>query len=645
MQNFKKYGVAAAVAAVSTSAFAQVVSTTDRGDAAIIPYYTAEGGRITGIHVVNTTGSTQAVKMRLRRGSDSADAMDFNIVMSPYDEWTGYVAKDDDGVYVGTSDKTCTVPKKLGVDGIGRMPATFAAGASEGYIEIIGMAQTTNEKQPVAVAAKHAKGVPADCTAVESNFLRVAEAKRGEVKVAGVHNTSTTSNGKCATASTTVTACFAANISKTNVTSWTDTADNALKVSYFIREGATDGEGGLELGANAVMLEGFTDAFSGSSAGAPAMTNQVQRVFDSNNANKLVWDPLNFEYPNLGQVVGNTSSSILASGAPSASNNLAHFDKVREALDVASVINEWADNANADADWIVTLPGQYAMRDAVCERYAVEGPKTACSNYTASTSVLPASGRVLIENDQLPFWLLDGSGTKLAGTQKFAFSVYDREEGVLVNTTSTENPGIDFSPSSNETTTYENRKLYREVNVLVWGEDDGGVVGSANYQPASDTAAATDTSHGLMAVIGTGDLTEGWAKLDIYPGNTAAATFQVGNSLAADALLPLAREAAGSGDCSAADTTPGQSCYGTWTKADEWREGQQDVAVVGLAVWKREFADNAAANYGRAIEHSYAQSSGSCGYGNRGTEDTSGATAARGSTSISTACQTRDLAI
>ena len=643
MQNFKKYGVAAAVAAVSTSAFAQVVSTTDRGDAAIIPYYTAEGGRITGIHVVNTTGSTQAVKMRLRRGSDSADAMDFNIVMSPYDEWTGYVAKDDDGVYVGTSDKTCTVPKKLGVDGIGRMPATFAAGASEGYIEVIGMAQTTNEKQPIAVAAKHAKGVPADCTAVESNFLRVAEAKRGTATVAGVHYTNLTSNGKCATASTTVTACFAANISKTNTSSWTDTADNALKVSYFIREGATDGEGGLELGANAVMLHGFTDAFSGGDDGAPAMTNQVQRVFDSNNADKLVWDPLNFEYPNLGQVVGNTSSNILgASTSPSATNNVNHFHAVRQALDVASVINEWADNANADADWIVTLPGQYAMRDGVCERYAVEGPKTACSNYTATLAT--AGTGIKLDDDQLPFWLLDGSGAAFGS--KFAFSVYDREEGVLVNTTSTENPGIDFSPSSNETTTYDNRKLYREVNVLVWGEDDGGVVGSANYQPASDTAAATDTSHGLMAVIGTGDLTEGWAKLDIHPGNTAAATFQTGASLAADALMPLARQASSS-SCAATETKPGQNCYGSWTDATLASEKNQDVAVVGLAVWKREFADNAAANYGRAIEHSYAQSSGSCGYGNRGTNDSGTTTADRNGSlgAHNAACDRGDLAI
>jgi len=644
MQNFKKYGVAAAVAAVSTSAFAQVVSTNDRGDAAIIPYYTAEGGRITGIHVVNTTGSTQAVKMRLRRGSDSSDAMDFNIVMSPYDEWTGYVAKDDDGVYVGTSDKTCTVPKKLGVEGIGRMPATFAAGASEGYIEVIGMGQATSEKMPVPVGAKHAKGVPADCATVESNFLRVADTKRGAVEVAGVHYTNLTSSGKCAATSSTVTACMAAKIADTNTTKWTDTADNALKVSYFIREGATDGEGGLEVGANAVMLQGFTDAFSGNDAGEPAMTNQVQRVFDSNNGNKLLWDPLNFEYPNLGQVVGNTSSNIINSTtAPSDTDNVNHFHAVRQALDVASVINEWADNAAADADWIVTLPGQYAMRDGVCERYAVEGPKTACSNYTAGLG----AAALQLDDDQLPFWLLDGEGAAFGTTaQKFAFSVYDREEGVLVNTTSTENPGIDFSPSSNETTTYDSRKLYREVNVLVWGEDDGGVVGSANYQPASDAAAATDTSHGLMAVIGTGDLTEGWAKLDIHPGNTAAATFQVGASLAADAAMPLARQASSS-SCAATETKPGQNCYGSWTNATLATEKNQDVAVVGLAVWKREFADNAAANYGRAIEHSYAQSSGSCGYGNSGTNDSGSTTLGRNGAlgTHNATCDRPDLAI
>ena len=38
----------------------------NQGDAAVIPYYTTVGTFVTGMHVVNTTAATQAVKIRLK---------------------------------------------------------------------------------------------------------------------------------------------------------------------------------------------------------------------------------------------------------------------------------------------------------------------------------------------------------------------------------------------------------------------------------------------------------------------------------------------------------------------------------------------------------------------------------------------------
>ena len=69
-------------------------------------------GKNTGMHIINTTDSTQVVKVRLRRGADSKDALDFNLVMSPRDEWTANIGAnpDGDGVIVTTNDNTCTVP-------------------------------------------------------------------------------------------------------------------------------------------------------------------------------------------------------------------------------------------------------------------------------------------------------------------------------------------------------------------------------------------------------------------------------------------------------------------------------------------------------------------------------------------------------
>jgi hypothetical protein len=94
------------------------------GDAAIIPYYTTVGSFVTGVHVVNTSAATQAVKVRLRRATDSADALDFNVVLSPADVWAGAIHADADGnVVVSTSDTSCTVPNAA-ADASGNRPLT-----------------------------------------------------------------------------------------------------------------------------------------------------------------------------------------------------------------------------------------------------------------------------------------------------------------------------------------------------------------------------------------------------------------------------------------------------------------------------------------------------------------------------------------
>jgi hypothetical protein len=101
MKQFQKYGVAAAVASMAAGAMAtSKVSEGEVGDLAIVPYYTVNNGFNTGVHIINTSDATQVVKFRLRRGADSKDALDFNLVMSPRDEWTGNItAGGDNGVH------------------------------------------------------------------------------------------------------------------------------------------------------------------------------------------------------------------------------------------------------------------------------------------------------------------------------------------------------------------------------------------------------------------------------------------------------------------------------------------------------------------------------------------------------------------
>ena len=170
-----------------------VISRSETGDLAIIPYYTVMDGVNYRYAHYQHHKSTQVVKVRLRRGTDSKDALDFNLVMSPRDEWTANIgAGGANGVLVTTNDTTCTVPEFPA--GGAPMPVTFSEGATEGYVEIIAMAQTATELQPIAVAAKHAAGTPADCASVRQNFYRVAAGSVGTASVRGTHTSNLTSN-------------------------------------------------------------------------------------------------------------------------------------------------------------------------------------------------------------------------------------------------------------------------------------------------------------------------------------------------------------------------------------------------------------------------------------------------------------------
>jgi hypothetical protein len=261
--NFKPLGLAAAVAAASagyaglanaqtfdgdTPAIAPVealsgpgvVANNAIGDLALVPYYTVQAGFGTGIHVINTSDRTQVVKFRFRRGSDSLDALDFNIIMSPYDEWTGFMNDTDGTIAVTTQDSTCTAP--LFENGRFEMPNIYRDGADEGYVEVIAMGSPIYENSPVGYFAKHVDGVPRNCQFVEDNFL---DAYLG-VKTSdprGVHSSSITAGLWDTDRDDPFS--YACNLSDSEadgepdlcITEYTDGGD-FLKVSWFVRDAA-----------------------------------------------------------------------------------------------------------------------------------------------------------------------------------------------------------------------------------------------------------------------------------------------------------------------------------------------------------------------------------------------------------------------
>ncbi|MEP5567940.1 MAG: hypothetical protein ABJN62_08905 [Halioglobus sp.] len=328
--NFKPLGMAAAVAAISAgyagtvNAQASVASETELGDLAIVPYYTVLNGYSTGVNIINTSERTQVLKFRFRRAIDSMDSMDFNVVLSPNDMYTGFIGLDGEDITWTSNDNSCTAPAYDTGPNKFTMPPIFREGAETGYVEIISMGSPIDEDQPIAISALHdSDGIPDDCGLVRDNFFAngvAGSTDKGVIDSATTHQLSGT--GGTAEVST-----YEASV-------------DSLKVSYFIKSDET----GVEFGDNAVHISGFLDT--------PAMTNQETGIFSG--------DFQGFDHPDL-----NGGSPLDATNAVGYSRG--KYVDLRAVLGAETLINDWSQNANealgatVDTDWVVTIPGQYVM--------------------------------------------------------------------------------------------------------------------------------------------------------------------------------------------------------------------------------------------------------------------------------------------
>jgi len=427
--SFKPLSLAIAVSAATAgyvgtvNAQTALTGNSGLGDLAIVPYYTVQEDWTTGVSVINTSASTQVIKVRFRRANDSMDALDFNLVLSPNDVWTGYIedvrasADVEPIVRLVTSDKSCTVPASIGEDGGVDMPqgtGSFADGAAEGYIEFIGMGATINEEQQIAVDALHDNGVPNDCKAVESNFERygavnviAGAASAADLTAIGVLNSVQSSQGSVAGP-------YSLNEYQT--------PGNFMKVSYFIK----DSTSGIEFGDNAVMVSNFMDGAS--------MTNSVAAPTNPDGTPQE--DLQGYDYPDLR---GGAPLSVIAGVAGAASDD--QFNVLRTILNSDAMINDWSRNSSGDlftvnTDWVVTAPGQYAM---------LELP-----TYIASLPTGAACGATCDYRD-LPLTIVP--------------RVFDREEGSEII------PPGDIVVSPTPANPTPPGTLPNEVNVIQWGTE------------------------------------------------------------------------------------------------------------------------------------------------------------------------------
>ncbi|MDF1482632.1 cell surface protein [Extensimonas sp. H3M7-6] len=155
------------------------------GHILLVPYFTAQDGNMSVIHITNTDQTNgKVVKVRFRGAANSDDILDFTLLLSPGDVWTGAVTAGADGVaQLATADKSCTYPAipSGGVSFVtSRLTAAnmdVASNTREGYIEILNTADipgpsVTGTATALYTATKHVNGVP-PCTqsVLDANFL------------------------------------------------------------------------------------------------------------------------------------------------------------------------------------------------------------------------------------------------------------------------------------------------------------------------------------------------------------------------------------------------------------------------------------------------------------------------------------------
>jgi hypothetical protein len=207
-KNLISLAVAASVLGGSAVQAGLYVNPEKTGEVLLFPFYNADNGNATNMHIVNTTNQVKAVKVRFLEHKNSDEVLDFNLYLSPFDHFAFGVIASGDGAAVITADNSCTVPQ-LGspnppFDGtqtesngvtVRTQPFVnyqYAGGATPdvdssigrtrtGHVEVIEMGVVTDgtgasdaAEALVAYAtwATHdATGVPANCAGLEAAWL------------------------------------------------------------------------------------------------------------------------------------------------------------------------------------------------------------------------------------------------------------------------------------------------------------------------------------------------------------------------------------------------------------------------------------------------------------------------------------------
>jgi len=380
------------------------------GHALIVPYFTAQNGNMTVLHVTNTDQNKGKVaKVRFRSASNSDDLLDFQVFLSPGDVWTAAITADSNGLaQIVTADNTCTVPALAsGVpqkfnNTAARLPgylteAQRTALTREGYVEIFNVADISDLKafdtngalnaagpnrSALYTATKHVNGV-APCSVAGSaartllNNAAIADyTTQAQAAAAGLDSGSGGLMGDWYIINVPQTTTFSGAATAIVANTGAGTAPAVGNFRHF-----------AQLGNNLVTLS--ADAANGVTADPLFRT---ANVFDAVGAKvtTAALTMLNYDAPDL--------STPFFSAATSA-NTLAQSTNLMTALSVKSVTNQYALDAgiSAKTDWVFSMPAR---------RYNV------AANYAAVTGTSGATGATTANAKYRLFTDLNANGTQ-----------------------------------------------------------------------------------------------------------------------------------------------------------------------------------------------------------------------------------------
>jgi len=372
------------------------------GDVLVFPYYTARNNYQTTLTFINTSADFLAVKFRFMEGVNSRDVLDFNVVMSPYDVYTGVVeAGGATGVQfrIPSTETTCTAPY-LAPNGSFILNSVAYTGVNadggpttndrlfEGYVVAIVMGHA-NKADLQFITQQPTAGVYTAAVKAAAATLLSAEHPNTQVECTGVQNLFTVANIPItALLFGEPTNVLKGNYSLLNVPRGTSAGGNAVTLSNFFN--VNPGQDFLRAPAN-VAVPGFGqanlactvpysrqfnyNAYASLNPLPPAPVAWAPAVIGNGNGGvggaggcpNLI-TPQVFPYflePSLNDAYNGTrtgqafnfSNDVLAFDTYAAYPN-SSFQAVSEAFRATTASNEWSVNPalGVSTDWVVTHP-------------------------------------------------------------------------------------------------------------------------------------------------------------------------------------------------------------------------------------------------------------------------------------------------